>query len=90
VRLVPLQALQLLVELVTVIVQTVLLLLHTLGILALQLRNHLRVSLLRIGLVIEVHLLLQLKRLLELLLQFFKIGLRLVALGLQELEATLP
>lgn len=59
--LVPLQALQLLVELVTVSVQTVLLLLHTLGILALQLRNHLRVSLLRIGLVIEVHLLLQLK-----------------------------
>ena len=66
------------------------LLLHALGVLAFQLLDHLRVCLLGIGLIVEVHLLLQLERLLELLLELLQVGLRLVTLRLQELEATLP
>ena len=66
------------------------LLLHALGVLALQLLDHLGVCLLGIGLIVEVHLLLQLERLLELLLELLQVGLRLVTLRLQELEATLP
>ena len=66
------------------------LLLHALGILALKLLDHLRVRLLSIGLVVEVHLLLELERLLELLLELLEIGLGLVTLRFKELEATLP
>ena len=47
-------------------------------------------SVLSVGLVIEVHLLLKLQGLLELLLELFKVSLRLVALLLQELESALP
>ena len=51
------------------------LLLHTLRVLALQLLDHLGVRLLGIGLIVEVHLLLQLERLLELLLELLQVGL---------------
>ena len=47
-------------------------------------------SVLSVGLVVEVHLLLKLQGLLELLLELFKVSLRLVALLLQELESALP
>jgi len=48
------------------------------------------VSLLSVALVVKVHLLLELERLLELLLELFKVSLALVALRLQELESALP
>ena len=61
---------------------SLLLFLEPLGVLRLQLLDHLRVRLLRVRLVVEVHLLLQLERLLEFLLQLFKVRLALVALRL--------
>ena len=88
--LVALQSLDLLVELVTVCSRPLLLLAHALSVLALELLDHLRVCLLRVRLIVEVHLLLELERLLKLLLQLFKVRLRLVALRFEELEATFP
>ena len=80
-RFVTLKSLDLLSELVTVRIHALTLLFHPLGILCLKLLNHLRVGLLGICLVVEVHLLLELKRLLELLLQLFKVRLTLISLG---------
>ena len=46
--------------------------------------------LLGISLIVKMHLLLQLERLLEFLLELLKVSLRLVTLRFQELETTLP
>jgi len=86
----PLKCLDLLAKLISITVHPVRLLAHALGIFGLKLLDHLRVGLLSIGLVIEVHLLLELERLLELLLQLLKVCLRLVTLRLKELESTFP
>ena len=86
----PLKCLDLLAKLISVTVHPVRLLAHALGIFGLELLDHLRVGLLSIGLVIEMHLLLELKRLLELLLQLLKVCLRLVTLRLKELESAFP
>ena len=80
VGLLPLESLEFLVELVTIGIKTILLLFHALSVLALELLDHLRMRLLSIGLVIEVHFLLELKRLLEFLLEFFEVSLGLVTL----------
>ena len=45
---------------------------------------------LSIGLIIEVHLLLEFEGLLELLLEILKVSLGLITLLLQELESTFP
>ena len=88
--LVSFQSFDLLAKLVPVLIDSVLLLTHSLGILGFQLLDHLGVSLLSVALVVKVHLLLELERLLELLLELFKVSLALVALRLQELESALP
>lgn len=89
-RLITLKSLDLLSELITVRVHALTLFFHSLSILCLKLLNHLRVGLLSVCLVVEVHLLLELERLLEFLLQLFKVRLTLVSLGFQELEAAFP
>ena len=90
VSLVAFERLNFLVKLVSISIDLLSLLLHTLRILRLQLLNHLRMSLLSVRLVVEVHLLLQFETLLELLLELLKVSLGLVSLGLKELEATFP
>jgi len=90
VALVSLQSFDLLTEFITILVNSVLLFAHSLSVLGFQLCDHLRVRLLRVALVVKVHLLLELKRLLELLLELFEISFALIALRLQELEAALP
>ena len=90
VSLVAFERLNFLVKLVSISIDLLSLLLHTLRILRLQLLNHLRMSLLSVCFVVEVHLLLQFETLLELLLQLLKVSLGLVSLGLKELEASFP
>lgn len=88
--LVALKSLNFLLELGAIAVHALLLVSLALGILHFELLDHLGVRLLGVRFVVEVHLLLQLERLLELTLQLLKVGLRLVTLGLEELESTFP
>ena len=78
------------VQLKSLAVGSLALLFEALAVLLVDLLEHLVVAGLGVALAVEVHLLLQLEGLLELLLQLFQVGLGLVALGLQELEAAFP